>query len=158
MTPRTLVRQGTTRTPQTGKWIDVEQGAASAPPSGAPRHVGPENGEWIPASELATASESAAPADLITAVLDFLLDEWELHAEHQSSIRRATKHPAYRLLLRAPSSAIPKVLDRLAMDRSPLWVWALGDLAEVDAAAGAETMDEAADRWLAWGAEHLRVD
>lgn len=106
--------------------------------------------DWIEVTEDPGVDETQ---EQVATILDLLLDAWEGATAHQSSIRRATEHPFYKLILRADEQAIPHLLDRLARDPNPLWIWALGDLSGEDPAAGSTTVDEAADAWLRWGAE-----
>lgn len=110
------------------------------------------DGDWVavaatPDDELEDAQEQVAT------VLDVLLDAWDTATAHQSSIRRATEHPFYRMILRAGDRAVPYLLDRLKREANPLWIWALGDISGEDPAAGTTSVDDAADAWLRWGAE-----
>jgi hypothetical protein len=109
-------------------------------------------GGWVAVAddqdyELEDAQEQVAT------VLDVLLDAWEAATAHQSSIRRATEHSFYRMILRAGDRAVPYLLDRLEREANPLWIWALGDISGEDPAAGTTSVDDAADAWLRWGAE-----
>lgn len=91
---------------------------------------------WLPDPGLATAE---------------LLDSWHCRFAHTSSIRRASRAPEYKLILLIGADAVPMVLDRLRVEPDPLWIWLLGDLAEVDPAEGTTTISDAAEKWLRWG-------
>jgi hypothetical protein len=112
-----------------------------------------ETSEWVPVSEEDDLGAQEFDArDHVVAVLDVLLDEWDAASAHESSIRRATRHPIYRLVLQAGEAAVPQLLARLERDANPLWIWALGDVTGEDPAAGTMSVDDAAREWLRWGA------
>lgn len=87
---------------------------------------------------------------------DYLADELAAASIAVSSTRRLRSHPAYIGILSLGGQAIPLLLERLRTGETrPTWLSLLGLLTKLPPAAGAETIDEAADAWLTWGMTEL---
>lgn len=99
-------------------------------------------------------SPSAGPAQDVEPglrrAIDNIIDAWFDASAHQATMRRAAKHPNFRLLRNTGNLAIEQVVERLRRDPNALWVWALGELTGDDPARGTETVSEAAQAWIAW--------
>lgn len=100
--------------------------------------------------------EADTGASWVREEFDYLADELAAASIAVSSTRRLRSHPAYIGILSLGGEAIPLLLDRLrAGETRPTWLSLLGLLTKLPPAAGAETIDEAADAWLTWGMTEL---
>jgi hypothetical protein len=139
-------------------WGEADNVATDARDDGRPLADWTAHWTWFDDTGASDSVDSAAAADQTDQEVRVLLETWLDRVGHSSSIRRATKAPEYKVLLFTGDAAVPAVLDRLREEPDPFLVWLLGDLTNVDPAKGAETISEAAQRWLAWGAAHGRVE
>jgi hypothetical protein len=93
----------------------------------------------------------------VRAEFEDLADELAEAAIGMSSTRRLLKHPAYTGILALGDEAIPLLLDRLRTgENRPAWLTVLGSLTTLPPAAGASTIDAAANAWLRWQRHDLK--
>ena len=95
-----------------------------------------------------TTVEDAEPE--LRQVVGRVLDEWLAASAHQASMRQAPEHPHFQLIRKMGPLAIEMIVERLAVDPNPLWIWSLGELTGEDPAEGASTIQEAGQAWLDW--------
>jgi hypothetical protein len=82
---------------------------------------------------------------------ELLAEELSEVASVVSSTRRLVTHPAYLGILALGPCVIPLLLERLERgDNRPVWLRLLGSLTTFQPGAGADTIPEAAERWLRW--------
>ncbi|HEY5198306.1 MAG TPA: hypothetical protein VIJ51_14900 [Solirubrobacteraceae bacterium] len=68
-----------------------------------------------------------------------------------SFVERKAMNRAYQRTIALGPRAVPLILERLVEQGPDHWYWALEMLTGSNPAEGAETMADAAERWLAWG-------
>ena len=79
-----------------------------------------------------------------------LADEWEADTAFTSAIDTMVLHQSYQDIIGMGSLALPFIFRRL--HKSPArWFWALRAIVGHDVAEGAQTSEEAANRWYEWG-------
>jgi hypothetical protein len=91
------------------------------------------------------------PARARLQVVERIADALERETAQLSVVRRAVRHPAFRLLSSAGPFATSVALRRLRGEQRPLWLFFLQRATEERPAEGSETVDEAATLWRAWG-------
>lgn len=140
-------------------WHELEEfeesvEVAAEPPAATPPPQQPTWG-YVDGTESVRGADSARESALVSPLFEVLLDRWLGRANHSSNIRRSTKSPEYKLLLLGGDRHVALVLHRLREEANPLLIWLLGDLTGEDPARGVHTIEEAAELWLSWGANHL---
>jgi hypothetical protein len=81
-----------------------------------------------------------------------LVEEWRRDTELVAFVERKAMHWAYQRILGMGDDAVPLMLRRLVEEAEPdHWFWALSAITGEDPAAGTTTLDDASDRWIAWG-------
>jgi hypothetical protein len=79
-----------------------------------------------------------------------LANEWREATLFTSAVDRMVMHRAYQRIIGLGPIAIPLILRELRREPE-LWFWALNALTGEDVAAGEETVEGAARRWIEWG-------
>lgn len=80
-----------------------------------------------------------------------LKEQWAADTEFASSATEQFMHPAYQQIVGMGRDGLPLILRDLR-DNPAHWFWALAAISGEDHADGANTFEEARERWLAWGA------
>lgn len=83
--------------------------------------------------------------------LSALADALQSEAATLSKMRLIANSPTFVQLEEAGSAAISTALARLMGDSRPLWLYFLQQTTHERPAANRETIESAADAWLAWG-------
>lgn len=96
------------------------------------------------------APDADPPRNNLAAEFERLREQWLADTLLDSSAVRIAMHPAYQRIIGMGESALPLILADLATQPAH-WFWALRAIAGKDAAEGAMSMEEARQRWLAWG-------
>jgi hypothetical protein len=92
------------------------------------------------------------PARPRAAEFEELATEWERETALMAFVERKAMHWAYQRIIGMGDDAVPLMLRRLAEQEEPEhWFWALTAITGRDAAEGAETLEDAAKRWVLWG-------
>lgn len=79
--------------------------------------------------------------------------KWHEETKFESSLQRLFLNPWYQKIIGLGPQAIPLLLGDLEESPGAHWFWALSSLVGADEAAGTQTVQDAADRWVAWGRE-----
>jgi hypothetical protein len=83
--------------------------------------------------------------------LTIVADALEVEAGALSTVRRVGKSRNFKNLEEAGPEATIVALNRLAGTSRPLWLYFLQHSTRARPAEGLETVDDAANAWLAWG-------
>jgi hypothetical protein len=155
---------------------------SSPDPTGAPVHGGIEAKSieaWVPSrtgdvnfvyvvdeeqeksaagsEEIIPPEESRLSRNRVEALFLRLANEWREATLFTSAVDRMVMHPAYQRIIGLGPLAIPLILRELRREPE-LWFWALNALTGEDAAAGEETVEGAARRWIEWGASQGYIE
>ncbi len=84
-------------------------------------------------------------------------DGWERDNLHRSALANAARQPAFQRLVKLGGSAISLALKRLGGSQRPLWLLFLSVTTTDRPAAGAETVEDAAEAWRRWGRRHRYI-
>lgn len=74
---------------------------------------------------------------------------WQLKCELLSSLTEIVFMPEYQRIIGLGPQVVPLIIESLR-EEVDHWFWALTSIVGYDHGAGAETMQEAAERWIAW--------
>jgi hypothetical protein len=105
----------------------------------------------------ATVFELAEPLMALRATFDELASVWKRETAMMAFVPQKAMHWAYQQIIGMGRPAVPLILLRLRDAGPDHWFWALAMITREDAAAGAGSLREATDRWLAWGHERSLV-
>jgi hypothetical protein len=103
--------------------------------------------------EEGSALERTPEADQseIRFLFDQLADELGEDASVLSSTRRAMELPAFDELVALGEPAIPLIMERIdKAELRPVWMRLLATMTTFEPAAGSNSIDEAARRWIRW--------
>jgi hypothetical protein len=76
--------------------------------------------------------------------------QWKQETLYASTLFDMTQtNPSYQRIIGLGPAAVPLIIDRLRQEPDH-WFWALNAIVGDDKAKGAQTMPEAAQRWIEW--------
>ncbi|GAA2127565.1 hypothetical protein [Nocardioides bigeumensis] len=78
-----------------------------------------------------------------------LRDEWLAATEMVSNVQQMTMHPAYQQMIGLGPQVVPFMIDELRSGPQHYY-WALAAIVGTDHGTGADTMREAAQKWVEW--------
>ena len=81
-----------------------------------------------------------------------LRTQWEDETAYSGSVMHRVTHGAYQQIIGMGSPVLGDILRSLR-DSPDHWFWALSAISGEDPAEGAQTFEEARQRWLGWGRE-----
>jgi hypothetical protein len=113
------------------------------PVSAAPRHLRVRSPQRSASDALRLTSDEVREA------FDRYRIAWQLKSETMSSLTDMVLLPEYQHIIGLGRPAVPYIIESLRTELDH-WFWALKSIVGVDHAEGAETMREAADKWIAW--------
>lgn len=86
-----------------------------------------------------------------------LKQQWAEETRGLASVIDRFMHPAYQQIIGLGTPVVtPMVLD--LREGPEHWFWALNAIVGFDAAAGCQTVDEAASRWVDWAIDEGLID
>jgi hypothetical protein len=85
------------------------------------------------------------------ALFNELVAKWRPDATYESMTHRVAMLPAYQEMIGMGRPALRLILERLATDPSPHWLWALRAIAREDPAQDTKEVASAVEAWLEWG-------
>jgi hypothetical protein len=110
---------------------------------------------WLIATGLLSGQSSPEfdPLYLTPSVVREKFDDyrmaWQLRSETLSSVSEIVMLQEYQHIIGLGRPAIPFIIEALRNEVDH-WFWALTSIVGQDHAEGAQTLQEAADRWIAW--------
>lgn len=104
--------------------------------------------EMIDVAEFATSFLRRSNADVAVA-FELAANEWRADTATDGNAVAIVMHPAYQRIIGLGPQAVPLIIDALR-DEVDHWFWALGAIVGFDAAEGAQSLVEAAQRWIDW--------
>jgi hypothetical protein len=110
---------------------------------------------WVPRRDSVTfapatdSDETTVPPE-VEALFHRLANDWREATLFTSAVDRIVMNHAYQRIIGLGPIAIPLILRELRREPE-LWFWALSSLTGEDAAAGEDTVEGAATRWVEWG-------
>lgn len=122
------------------------------------RHKLDEGERVVQRVDFVLGSRRAKPKSEIGILFERYAAEVERKARFASSLEAVAYTDAYQQIVGMGSIALPYVMRSLCEGRSVTWLRALAAITRQDAAAGAETVEEAVIAWLAWGSRHGYID
>lgn len=78
-----------------------------------------------------------------------LRDAWKLRTSISSDVREIVATEEYQAIIKLGGDAVPLIIDELRKGVDH-WFWALQIITGEDQGRGAETMNDAAQKWIAW--------
>lgn len=93
---------------------------------------------------------NSTPVSSTELVFNHLAERWREDTLYDSSLEAICFHPAYQTIMAMGEKALPLILGDL-MKRFGHWFYALEHITRLDIARGAESLEDARQRWLEWG-------
>jgi hypothetical protein len=86
----------------------------------------------------------------LRAEFEALAEQWRQETMFSSSLSEISFHPAYQSIVGMGRPALPLILNDLEQHLDH-WFYALRHIARIDVAEGATNLEDARQRWIAWG-------